>query len=162
MPISKKRAFSVVETLVSLLILVIFILSFFSLYNLVKKNSVENSIFTECLSIASSKIETINYNSKLLTLRKRSDGSYPIYNLIDSKELSYNSAWNVYDSFKKHYLSNQIPFYFYENYRQFGISTRIKVYSVSSFYTVTVYCYHKDYPNKKYHITAILKSNYSD
>ncbi|MFN3477825.1 MAG: hypothetical protein ACK4ZM_00445 [bacterium] len=127
-----------------------------------KKNSVENSISTECLSIASSKIETINYNSKLLTLKKRSDGSYPIYNLIDPKELNYNSAWNVYDSFKKHYLSNQTPFYFYENYKQFGISTRIRVYTVSNFYTVTVHCYYKEYPNKKYHITTILKSNYAN
>ncbi|MFN4219486.1 MAG: hypothetical protein ACK4GJ_01010 [bacterium] len=162
MLIHSNKAFSILETLISLFILVVFILTFFSLYNLAKKNSVENSISTECLSIASSKIETINYNSKLLTLKKRSDGSYPIYNLIDPKELNYNSAWNVYDSFKKHYLSNQTPFYFYENYKQFGISTRIRVYSVSNFYTVTVYCYHKEYPNKKYHITTILKSNYTN
>lgn len=99
------------------------------------------------------------YNSHLLTLKKVA-GNYIIYNLIDQKELNYGSAWNVYDSFKKHYQSRQIPFYFYENYKDFGIATRIRVYSVKNFYTVTVYCYHKLYPQRKYSLTSIIKSNY--
>lgn len=155
-----KKAFSLIEIIISLLILLIFALTFFSLYDLLKRRSFENSISTECLSIASSKIETIMYNSHLLTLAQV-NGSYPIYNLIDQKELNYDSAWNVYDSFKKHYLNKQIPFYFYENYKDFGIATRIRVYNnLPNFYTITVYCYHKSFPYKKYNITTVIKSDY--
>ncbi|MCS7164987.1 MAG: hypothetical protein RMJ51_01735 [Candidatus Calescibacterium sp.] len=153
------KGFSLIEIVISLLIAIIFVLSFFQLHRLITNLSNQNQILTECLSICSTKLETIMYNSHLLTLRKVGS-NYPIYNLIDPKELNYNSAWNVYDSFKKHYLSKQIPFYFYEQYRDFGISTRVRVYSVKNFYTVTVYCYHKNHPDRKYSLTAIIKSNY--
>ncbi|MCS6954841.1 MAG: hypothetical protein NZM44_00585 [Candidatus Calescibacterium sp.] len=153
------KGFSIIEIIVSILILLTFVLAFFQLHILITNVSQQNYISSECLAISASKIETIIYNSNLLTLKKIGS-NYPIYNLIDPKELNYNSAWNVYDSFKKHYLANQIPFYFYEHYKDFGISTRIRVYSVKNFYTVTVYCYHKSYSNRKYSITAIIKSNY--
>ncbi|MEN3014512.1 MAG: hypothetical protein ABDH21_00390, partial [bacterium] len=116
-------------------------------------------IENECLSIASSKIETIMYNSHLLTLKKVA-GNYIIYNLIDQKELNYNSSWNVYDSFRKHYQSGHIPYYFNISYRDFGIATRIRVYSVQTFYTVSVYCYHRSNPQRRYSLTSIIRSRY--
>lgn len=153
------KGFSLTEIIVALIIGIIFILTFFQLYLLVKDLSFKNYIATECLSIASSKIETIMYNSDKVTLKKVGS-NWPIYNLIDQKEIAYNSAWNVYESFKKHYQSNQIPYYFYESYKDFGIATRVRVYLQPNFYTVTVYCYHKNYPNKRYSLSAIIKSSF--
>jgi hypothetical protein len=156
------KAFSILDIIISLSIGVLFVLTIFQLITLIKNYSSINYQSTECLAIASSKLETIMYNSHLLTLKKVG-ASYPIYNLIDQQELNYNSSFDVYQSFRKHYLSNQIPYYFYSSYSDFRIATRIRLYSqtVQNFYTVTVYCYHRNNPKRVYSLTTILKSRYS-
>jgi type II secretory pathway pseudopilin PulG len=155
------RGFSLIELLITMLFLLILLLSFFNLYIVTNKLNKENEFSNEALSIASSRLETILYNSHLLTLKKVS-GSFVIYNLIDQKELIYNSAINVYDALKKNYLANQIPYYFLISYIYYGIATRIRVYdkNYQQFYNVTVYVYHKNNPQKKYSISTIIKSNY--
>jgi len=83
------RGFSLIEILVTMLLLLILLLSFFNLYIVTNKLNKESEFSNEALSIASSRLETILYNSHLLTLKKVS-GSFVIYNLIDQKELIYN------------------------------------------------------------------------
>ncbi len=155
------KGFSLVEILIVMLFLLILLLSFFNLYIIINKLNKEQEFSSEALSIASSRLEVILYNSHLLTLKKVS-GSFIIYNLIDQKELIYNSAINVYDAFKKNYLANQIPYYFPISYIYYGIATRIRVYdkNYQQFYNVSVYVYHKNNLQKKYSISTIIKSNY--
>lgn len=159
--IINKRGFSLIEILFSILLFLILILSFFNLYLIISKLNKEHDISNEALSIASSRLETILYNSNLLTLKKVS-GNFVIYNLIDKRELIYNSSLNVYEAFKKNYLANQIPYYLPISYIYYSIATRIRVYdkNYQQFYNVSVYVYHKNYPQKKYLISTIIKSSY--
>lgn len=158
---NSKKGISLIEILFSMLFFLILILSFFNLYLVINKLNKEHEFSSEALAIASSRLETILYNSNLLTLKKVS-GNYVIYNLIDQKELVYNSALNVYDAFKKNYLANQIPYYFPLSYIYYSIATRIRVYdkNYQQFYNVSVYVYHISNPQKKYSISTIIKSNY--
>ncbi len=158
---NNKKGISLIEILFSMLFFLILILSFFNLYLVINKLNKEHEFSSEALAIASSRLESILYNSNLLTLKKVG-GSYVIYNLIDPRELIYGSALNVYDAFKKNYLANQIPYYFPISYIYYGIATRVRIYdkNYQQFYSVSVYVYHKGNPQKKYSISTIIKSNY--
>ncbi|MGB9638553.1 MAG: type IV pilus modification PilV family protein [bacterium] len=156
-----RKGVSLLEILFSILFFLILILSFFNLYLIINKLNKEYEVSNEALAIASSRLETILYNSNLLTLKKVS-GNFVIYNLIDQRELIYNSSLNVYEAFKKNYLANQIPYYFPISYIYYSIATRIRVYdkNYQQFYNVSVYVYHKNNPQKKYSISTIIKSSY--